>query len=182
MRLINLLLAFALLFGGVSFAQNDTPLGDVARKKSTTAKAKRVITEDDIPSAPLPPEAAPSETKKAADPTEAQLATAEDGTANPDGKPLTPEQKLQTMQAQAEKLKTYEASLTKHLKQIADKLENEPSEFRRNMYSEALQRQAGTLESFKKQRAELEAAIAQQQQATNKDSGAAPDSSETPAN
>jgi len=181
MRLINLLLAFALLFGGISFAQNDVPLGDVARKKSTTAKAKRVITEDDIPSAPLAPEPAPSETKKAADPTEAQLATADVAAANPDGKPLTPEQKLQSMQVQAEKLKTYEASLTKHLKQIEERLENEPSEFRRNMYSEALQRQAGTLESFRKQRAELEAAIAQQQ-ANTKNPDTTPSSSETPAN
>jgi hypothetical protein len=180
MRTIPMFLASVMLLGGLCSAQTDVPLGDVARKKSTV-KAKRVVTDEDMPSRLVVPTTAETE-KTIAQPPEAAATASAIPTSNPDGTQLSSEQKLEAMQFRVDQLKGYEVGLAKHLKELAEKIENEPSDFRRNMYSEALQRQTGTLQAFKKERAELESGIEQQKQGTSSSEKNRTDPSDTPAN
>jgi len=180
MRTILMFLASVMLLGGLCPAQTDVPLGDVARKRSTV-KAKRIVTDEGMPSRSVVPTTAETE-KTIAQPPEAVATASAIPASNPDGTQLTSEQKLEAMQFRVDQLKGYEVNLAKHLKELAEKIETEPSEFRRNMYSEALQRQTGTLQAFKKERAELESGIEEKKQGGSSSEKNNNSSSDTPAN
>lgn len=174
------LLAVVALAAGLGFAQSEAPLGDVARQKSTTKKAKRVVTDEDLPSTSAPDIPAPSTSSGSGVKGEEGTAASDSAESIASSERQTPQQKLAELESTAVKVKRYESQLRKHLAELAEKLNEEPSEFRRNMYSEAIERQQGTLAAYKKQLSELDGLIEQL-----KTTEAAPketDSSETPTN
>jgi uncharacterized coiled-coil protein SlyX len=173
-------LVVVMIAASLGYAQSEAPLGDVARQKSTTKKAKRVVTDEDLPSTSAPDIPAPSSSSSSAGKSEEGAAAADAAESSASSEPQTPQQKLAELESTAVKVKRYESQLRKHLAELAEKLNDEPSEFRRNMYSEAIERQQGTLAAYKKQLSQLDGLIEQL-----KNAEAAPqktDSSETPAN
>ena len=135
----------ALLLGAVAYAQQqppaELPLGDLVKQQKTTKKAKRVISNDDIPArAPEPETPAPdADAKASTKPVE-----------------LTPAQQ-QELQARITDLKESEAGERRIMKKMEDGMADpSTSENRRRMYSETLQRSTTVAEQYAKQRAALE--------------------------
>ena len=135
----------ALLLGAVAYAQQppptELPLGDLVKQQKTTKKAKRVISNDDIPARAAEPET-----------------PAPDADAKPSAKPveLTPAQR-QELQAKIIDLQESEAGERRIMKKMEDAIADPTtSENRRRMYSETLQKSTAVAEQYAKERESLE--------------------------
>lgn len=124
----------ALLSVPAGFAQQQN---DAKEKKE-----KKVITEDDIATAPAE-ENAETAAKTGPDASPPAPETPEE--------PLTPEAELAAAQKEYDTAARAEQSLKSKLQALQDKAATEPSEFRRTMYQEAVVNQQVTLEEFKAQ-------------------------------
>ncbi len=160
-------------------AAQQPSLADVARQQRAGKKAKKVITDEDLPKSSTissDPGSASSgsgslssasggQTPAAANADSSSGEEKKDKTAeNPNTEAMGKDQQ-DPRKERIEAIKADEASLTKKLSTLEEKAANEPSEFRRNMYLEALERQKGTLENMKKEREDLQKSVAEKPQA-----------------
>lgn len=165
----SIIAAGALLVPGLLLAQDSQPsLADVAKQKANTAKAKKVITDEDIPSTSTPPvPAAASEasgsgaSSSATTPTE-DTKSPTDATAKSESGSKTGGQtsKLAALQKELDDVNHDDALLRKKLAQLQTKIDNATDPFRKRMYEESIETQQVTLSQFLKKRQELEHQIA----------------------
>ncbi len=130
------------------------PLGDVVKQQKAGKKAKRVVTNDDIPQRP-PEAAAPA----AAEGTAATAQAAEDKGSNAgDAKSTAPKSAdAQTREQKLTKLKDSEESAKRLIQKMEESLtEPDLTDNRRRMYEETLSHVRTQLEQIQKQRQELE--------------------------
>lgn len=163
-RIWAALIAALLMLGTAAFAQES--LGDVARQQRTASgkKAKKVVTNEDIPERAAPVEEKSSDASKA--------------TASADKKPApdSPEKAPETAGpnanaksdrdftlARIEELKYSENAERRVIRKLEQNLAQETSEFRRRMYEESLEHAREQLEKFKQERTELEQKAAAEQ-------------------
>ncbi len=148
-RIRPVLLALASLFVFAQVSPAQESLAEVVRRsRSTVQMAKRVFTNDDIPSAPGAQPAAAEQSGDAnlgADKSDADKSDA-DNTGDADS----------AVREEIEHIKKAEAAFEQKLQTIKEKLVSEPDELRRRMWADALDNQRITLEQFKRLREQLE--------------------------
>jgi len=153
-------------------------LADVARQQRAAKKAKRVITDEDLPKSSTissdsgsassgsgsvsPASGVPATAAASADSLGEET---KDKTAASLNTEAAGKDQRDPRKERIEAIKADEASLTKKLSTLEEKAGNEPDEFRRNMYLEALEHQKGTLENMKKEREDLQKSVAEKAQA-----------------
>ena len=167
-----LMSAAVLVFPSASSAQSsDQSLADVARHNKPVRKAARVITNDDIPSAPTAPEPSP----KAVGPDSPQTSPATNASRAPEAKPSGSEGKssksgvtvpglltngtLQQAQTLLENAKHDRQALTDNYDKIRRKLAETNDESLRRVYADSLARRDQSLAKQDKVIAEIESAI-----------------------
>jgi hypothetical protein len=154
---ISLLMATgALLIPVLLVAQDSQPsLADVVRQKSST-KAKKVITDEDMPSTSNPsPATAPASGSTSGSGASASAST--DSAAN--SKSGAPGGKLADLQKQLDDINHDESLLNKKLEQLQQKIEIATDPFRKKLYQDSIDNQQTTLSEFRKKRQELEQQI-----------------------
>jgi hypothetical protein len=151
LRLIAYLVALGLL-AGMGWSQS---LGDVARQQRDGKKAKRVITDDDMPArAPSQPEpASPSASSAAPDAT-----ASKDAGTKPAAGAQGKEQDKETQAAlkRIDELKQSEAAEKRIVDKFEKSLADNPSDFRREMIEDSLRTAKRQLETFSQERQQLE--------------------------
>lgn len=130
---------------------DDPPLGDLAKQKSG-AKAKRVITDEDIPSSNT--EATAAEETSASKPKEGEEGKQE-GKQDKEPKAAA----TSALQKELDDIKHDEELLKKKLETLQKKAAEATDPFRKNMYEEAIQNQQITLKEFRDKRVEVEKKI-----------------------
>ncbi len=140
----------ALLSVGAGLTQEEQrPLGDVARQNKPAAKARKVITNDEIPSVQVPDTpSAPAASGESAKSAPDQAAQGKADKAKPKAE-LSPKDKEK--QDRIEALKKDRESLLKIQKQMQDKLANETLDNRREVWSSMLQHANEQLEQNQKE-------------------------------
>ncbi len=137
MRLGRVLIGVALLIGcsAVSWAQSDSvPLGDVARQRPAR-KARRVITDDDLPPRPAPPVAT------------ADLAADNVSAAKPADAPASkPSDELATTRKTLEELLSEEQNLRSEVVNLKKQTDDSPADSRRDVLFDLLDRKTRELE------------------------------------
>lgn len=156
---IVILAAFAMLATPTWADDAQTSLADVAKQKSGT-KAKRVITDDDIPSTSGSPLAAQSQPQGSSSSvtgdTDAKEANAK--TSGPAGSAKAAASS--DLEGELKAVIHDEDLLKKRLQQLREKIEKTPDPFRKQIYEDSIVNQQVTLEEFGKKRKELEQQIA----------------------
>ena len=173
LQLLNATLILLLAAGGACVAQSDQPsLGDLAKKTRQEKKVVKVFSNDDVatvkpdtssqsakaaPStAPAAPEAAAKGTDKAKD----------KGTQKAAAAPKDPPQVAELKQ----KLTSYQQEQDgwkKSAKKYEDLLANEASDFRRQMYEEALQGDRENVEIFQNKIDQTQADLAKAEKSSS---------------
>ncbi len=140
---------------------DEVPLGDVVKQQKAAKKAKRVITDDDMPARPPEPApataasgsgAASSETKSEAEPK------GESGGKAADAKPAAAKSpEAQAHEKRIADLKYAEEAEKKTIQKMEDALAGpEVTDNRRRMYEDTLSHARELLGQFQKEREELE--------------------------
>src|SRR5882724_10374017 len=150
--LTTFLLAFFLMTGGETcIAQSDSPsLAELARQNQTGRKAARVFTDDN--------------TQRTAPPVEDRKTTIAASAEAKGPQSVSPASKGSARVAELQKaldsLKQNQAGWSKSAKDYENKLANETSDFRRQVYLEALENDRKNVESYQSQINDAEAALA----------------------
>ncbi len=140
-----------LLLAGWAAAQSDNGSPSTAPAAKPVVHVRHVITNDDIPPRP---EAEPENAKN--QPAAKKSASqATESSTKPFDKAGTETAPPEVRDA-IEQLKKQEALLQEKLGRIKERLANEDDDFRRQMWSDALENQKATLEQFRKVRERLE--------------------------
>ena len=141
---------FSLMIGGVSCAQSDSPsLAELARQNQPGKKAARVFTDDNTQRTAPPVEdrktavAAPGQTKAPQSVSPASKDSA----------------RVAEIQKTLDSLKQNQAGWSKSAKDYENKLANETSDFRRQVYLEALENDRKNVESYQSQINEAQTAL-----------------------
>jgi hypothetical protein len=147
----------AALLCALAYAQQqpptEIPLGDVAKRHKPAKKAKKVVTNDDLPA--RGPEADTTAPGPAANDTAAQRGAAVTGAEQKAAAPLAPQE--QQRQAKIADLKSQEEGEKRIIKKFEEELANpDLSENRRRMYTETLERSRQALDHLTQQREGLE--------------------------
>ncbi len=148
-----------LLLGALALGQQQPPaqipLGDLVKQQKSAQKAKKVITDDDMPARAPDPAAAPIATA-AGESTDAPPADAADGKpgVNPEGPKLS---EAEMRQSKITALKESEEGERRIVARMEDALADpDLSDNRRRMYSEMQQHAREMADKFAKEREELE--------------------------
>jgi len=173
------LAAFTLAVGA---AAQDVPLGDVARKnRKEPSKTKKVITNEEIPESASASAPAPSSSSGSAAPADS-TAAASGSAATGDGKAAAKpgqtaaeqDEEIAEAEAEVEGIKKTEATSAKNVEKLEEMMNAEGiSEFRRNMYLDAINRARGDIQTLQQQRAEKEKALAEAKEKKKKEAEAA---------
>lgn len=157
-KFIYPMLTFVLAAGGACAAQSDQPsLGDLAKQTRQEKKVVKVLTNDDV--ATVRPET-PTETRNADNATSAAPATSEASPKSPEktkdaektasapksGPKDTPE--VAELKQKLTSYKQEQEGWKKSVKKYEDLMANETSDFRRQMYEEALEGDKKNVEIF----------------------------------
>ncbi len=153
MKTILCLTTLFLMTGSVTcFAQSDSPsLAEIARQNQTGKKAARVFTDDN--------------TQRTAPPVEDRKTIVADTASDQkkDTRSTSPASKDTTRAAELQKtldsLKQNQAGWSKSAKDYENKLANETSDFRRQVYLEALENDRKNVESYQGQINDAQAAL-----------------------
>jgi len=140
--LTTFLLAFFLMTGGETcIAQSDSPsLAELAKQNQTGKKAARVFTDDNTQRT-----APPVEDRKTA-------AASDQAKAPQSGSPASKgSARVAELQKALDSLKQNQAGWSKSAKDYENKLANETSDFRRQVYLEALENDRKNVESYQSQ-------------------------------
>ncbi|MGI9102618.1 MAG: hypothetical protein ACR2IF_09270 [Terriglobales bacterium] len=153
MRILRLSFVFsiAILVAAPAAAQSDDLAAVAAVTRATARTTHHVVTNDEIPA--HPPEAKPAAAQSAGPAPSAPKADSDGASeaSKPSGKPVDPD-----VATAIEQIRKQETALKEKLNRIKDKLANEDDDFRRQMWSDALENQKNTLEQFRKVREKLE--------------------------
>jgi hypothetical protein len=169
--------------GAVAAAQSEPSLGDVARQKPVK-KARRVITNDDIPQrAPQSTASDAAEGPASAERDKApENADKQENTKTSASKSDDPDQKLKAARSQVEVLRYTEETQQKFYNRLREKLANEDDPFRQQVMEEELGHADENMramrqrrENAEKQLRALEAAAAEKQNDKQKKSAAPSD-------
>jgi len=155
------LMAALFIMAAFSAPAQSQSLGDVARQSqaSTTKKAKVVVTEDDIPPSAAA-ETDESNTKDADKKDEATTAS-----KHTDALPKEPsKENVAVLKAKVEDLKSKQQEYQTSIAQLEQKLQNAETEFRAQVYREALENNRHSLKVFTEQRDAAEKALATMEQ------------------
>lgn len=157
-KFIYPMLTFVLAAGGACAAQSDQPsLGDLAKQTRQEKKVVKVLTNDDV--ATVRPET-PTETRNADNATSVAPATSEVSPKSPEktkdaektasapksGPKDTPE--VAELKQKLTSYKQEQEGWKKSVKKYEDLMANETSDFRRQMYEEALEGDKKNVEVF----------------------------------
>lgn len=177
-------LALFAVASGAAVAQ-DVPLGDLARKnRKEPSKTKKVITNEDIPESPNTPSSSPSSggassaANSAAGESGQSASAAPGGEAKPAGAGGTQaageeDDEITQAQEEVEGLKKTEGTATKNIERMEELVNAEGiSEFRRNMYLDAINRARADVSTLQQQRAEKEKALAEAKERKKKEAEA----------
>ena len=172
-KLLNGTLIFLLAAGGACVAQSDEPsLGDVAKKTRQEKKVVKVFSNDDVAtakpntssqSAKVAPSTAPATSEAAAKgPDKAKDKDTQKAAAVSKDPPQVAElkQKLTTYKQEQDGWK-------KSAKKYEDLLANETSDFRRQMYEEALQGDRENVEIFQNKIDQTQADLAKAEKSSS---------------
>jgi hypothetical protein len=147
------------LLAGAGWAQSQQSqrpsLAEVAKQKSTTKKAKRVITNDDIPS--RPPEAASAPASGASGAAAAETGKAEGPKT---AAPAKDAKQLEQMKEKLDLVKNSQEAAKSTIERYEQQVANEPDERRREMFQGILDGAKRRQEALAKERSELETSIA----------------------
>lgn len=173
LKLLNGTLIFLLAAGGACVAQSDQPsLGDLAKKTRQEKKVVKVFSNDDVAtvkpdtssqSAKAAPSTAPAASEAAAKgPDKAKDKDTQKATAVSKDSPQVAElkQKLTSYQQEQDGWK-------KSAKKYEDLLANETSDFRRQMYEEALQGDRENVEIFQNKIDQTQADLAKAEKSSS---------------
>lgn len=144
----------AMFAAPVARASDENSVADAAKQKTSEKKAKRVITDDDMPS-----------TSAAATESDAgQSGTASESTA--DGSESTKTKpsaaaNAAELQQELESLNHDDELLRKKLGQLQEKADAATDPFRKKIYEDAIEHQQIMLDDFQKRRKDLETRIAE---------------------
>jgi hypothetical protein len=158
LKLLDATLIFLLATGGACVAQSDQPsLGDLAKQNRQGKKVVKVLTNDDV--ATVRPETQP-QGRNTDNATSAAPATSEAAVKSPDkskdapkassAAKSTPKEPPQVTELK-QKLESYKGEQEgwkRTAKKYEDLLATEPSDFRRQMYEEALEGDRQNVEIF----------------------------------
>jgi acyl-coenzyme A synthetase/AMP-(fatty) acid ligase len=139
-------LALVAMLAPLAFSQEGS-IAAAARQRSSDRKAKRVITDEDMPQRPaekVSPAPAPSDPAA----TEASAPKVE---------------RIVELQQKLEEAKFYRTKLEQKLQALEEKARKTEDENHRRMYRETIENQQTTLVEFDRQRQELEKQIAAEQ-------------------
>lgn len=184
---ITTLAVAALLCSGLAAAQQQTQglsLAEIA-KKNKERKAKRVITDDDLPStSQRAPEAAPAAAAASGEATAGANAPGGDGVAQADAKPAAKadgtappaeSEEIKKLKERIQSLRDEEAGYTKTADEAQEKVNASTDEFRREMYSRVIANSRENARQLADQRQQLEGQLqAKQKSKANDGEGEAP--------
>lgn len=184
-RMLALIVA-VFLFGGMAMAQQaqGPSLAEIA-KKNKERKAKRVITDEDMPStregakpeaesAPAAPAGAAAAEAGAADAKPAAEGAAA-GEAKAEAKPgESDSEEVKKLKAQIQSLRDEEGGYTKTADEAQARVDASNDEFRKEMYSRVIENSRTNARELADRRAELEKQLETKQREKSKD-GAATD-------
>src|SRR5215831_6745639 len=173
LKLLNGTLVFLLAAGGACVAQSDQPsLGDLAKKTRQEKKVVKVFSNDDVAtvrpdtssqSSKAASSTAPSASEAAAKgPDKAKDKDTQKAAAAPKDPPQVAElkQKLSSYKQEQDGWK-------KSVKKYEDLIANEPSDFRRQMYEDALQGDRQNVEIFQNKIDQTQADLAKAEKSSS---------------
>jgi hypothetical protein len=156
-RIFAFVVALALM-AGLGWSQS---LGDVARQqRGDGRKAKRVITDEDIPARSQPAQANGSAAASGSSSAVADAAEAKEAPAHPEAGAQAKDPESQATAKRVEELKNSEAVEKRIIEKLEKALGENPSEFRRGMLQESLENARKQLEMYTQERQELEQKLA----------------------
>ena len=183
-----ILAALAILTLAAGAAAQDVPLGDLARKnRKEPSKTKKVITNEEIPESPAAsasssPGGSGSGSTASDSGAPAGDAAASGGAPSGDDKAAgkqgqaaaEPDAEITEAEEEIAGIKKTEANSSKNIEKLEEMMNAEGiSEFRRNMYLDAINRARGDIQTLQAQRAEKEKALAEAKEKKKKEAEAA---------
>ncbi len=163
-KTILCLTTFSLMIGGVSCAQSDSPsLAELARQNQADKKAAKVFTDDNTQRT-----APPVEDRKTAVVASGQTKAPQ--SVAPASKDSA---RVAELQKTLDSLKQNQAGWSKSAKDYENKLANETSDFRRQVYLEALENDRKNVESYQGQINDAQAALTRARAAASSQNGGA---------
>jgi len=165
------MLIFVLAAGGLCAAQSDQPsLGDLAKKTRQEKKVVKVFSNDDVatvtPDTSSPSAKAASSAAPAASETAAKGPEKAKGTQKADAAPKdTPE--VAELKQKLTSYKQEQDGWKKSAKRYEDLLANETSDFRRQMYQDALQGDRQNVEVFQNKIDQAQADLAKAEKSSS---------------
>jgi hypothetical protein len=159
-KLIRRACLLAVVFlAALAFAQQEPSLGELVRQqKGPEKKAKRVVTNDEIPERPSPPEPAPAAPGATGSAAEKAKEDAPATAAKPAAQAKDAES--EALAGRIEDLKASEDAEKRIIRKLERSIAEAESEFRKQLYAESLQSAKQQLDKYMKERSELENKLA----------------------